>query len=1337
MSWHRHARRAGRHLWRLVLLSLVLVLVLAGAVLAVLGSETGSRWLLEQGVGMQRTVSARYQSGTLLGGLELADVRARTAKTDVRIRHLLARWSVWSLLRGTIEVDSLRLRGVQVRRLVAPSADPVVLPTLILPLRLVVRDASVEDVSFWRWQAASPLTLRRMVLEDARWRGSRLRFRHLGLDQERIGQLDLAGTIRLRGGYPLEMTGRLDALPLREKGVAPAALRLAGSVEGLQLWLTSTGRIPLRVEGRVSPLEPRLPFEAYLTWQAFRLPFWSDQEWASEGGSLKVRGDREGLAGQGEAKLSSRALPSGTYEVDGRSDWHSASIKTFKFIGLGGKVKASGTVDWRAGLAWDLVSRLDTVDLSRKWSVPHQVVPVLTGDLKSIGRTKTGDAAITLSLRLANGETWDLLQKGRSAPWHLDDPQQLRLRWSGVQRVLPDGQRLQSASGELRVDGSRSGYHASGALQLGGSRLPEGDWLLDVDGAGQKVAIRQLAYQGVAGNLGVTGELELVAPATRWRGALDLSGFDTNWLLPAWPGRLTGQVTGSGEWGPGRRVFDLGEVHLQGPLRERPLVADGSLYLRLPPGAWPEARTEALVLGWGDNQATLAGGLRDGRWDLAAQFDLAEPALLRPDLQGRLQGLVGVQGDRLRPDVQATVAGDGAGAAGWTLRGATLEARLDRLGEGDSQIRLLLDGVTNPAKKVYGGVALDLAGTREHHRLDWRGDGERISAQGVLAGGLVAGGWKGVLESGQVNLADLGWMLAEPVAIDWESSRRQLRLAAHCWTSQDAKLCSPDEMRIGPEGHVRVALEGLSLERLGGLMPEGLQASGRLEGRAAGDWEAGQRPLVQAALASSSGQVRLLREDGRSSLVLGYDRIGLEADAGLKSVELRFDLQSPDMGQGRAQARIDPFAAGKPLAGTLSLQGLRLEVLQPFFPALSTLAGTVSADGRLEGVLARPEFHGALQLRDGELGFQRLPLHVTDVATRVEINGTNAIVRGSLRSGPGGATLDGKADWAGEPWLEMGLKGSRFQLSQPPELQAEIDPDLRLRVVPRRADLTGTIRIPTAQLILKPLTDKAVPLSPDIRVARRGDRLQAVEQAAGWDINADIRLLLGDDVFFHGYGVNGRVMGGLRLRQEGRRGLEANGEVELDKDARYDAYGQRLQIRRGRLIFAGNLTQPGLDVEAIREIDNKVVGVRMEGRANAPEAELFSDTPMAQEEIISYLVLGRPLENNTGSATGGSSNLAAAAAAIKLGATGSAGLTNRFGETLGITDLALDAEGDGDDTQVVVSGYISPKLYLRYGVGIFTPVNTATLRYKINSRLYLEAVTSLESAIDLFYNFRF
>ena len=81
--------------------------------------------------------------------------------------------------------------------------------------------------------------------------------------------------------------------------------------------------------------------------------------------------------------------------------------------------------------------------------------------------------------------------------------------------------------------------------------------------------------------------------------------------------------------------------------------------------------------------------------------------------------------------------------------------------------------------------------------------------------------------------------------------------------------------------------------------------------------------------------------------------------------------------------------------------------------------------------------------------------------------------------------------------------------------------------------------------------------------------------------------------------------------------------------------------------------------------------------------------------------------------------------------------TNRIGQTFGLSGLAVDAEGVGNDTQVNVTGYITPDLYLRYGVGVFTPVNKLTLRYQINRRLYVEASSALEKAVDVFYNWRF
>ena len=92
-------------------------------------------------------------------------------------------------------------------------------------------------------------------------------------------------------------------------------------------------------------------------------------------------------------------------------------------------------------------------------------------------------------------------------------------------------------------------------------------------------------------------------------------------------------------------------------------------------------------------------------------------------------------------------------------------------------------------------------------------------------------------------------------------------------------------------------------------------------------------------------------------------------------------------------------------------------------------------------------------------------------------------------------------------------------------------------------------------------------------------------------------------------------------------------------------------------------------------------------------------------------------------------------AALKLG--GSTGVLERFGSRLGIKDFALGTDGDSDQTQVALSGYVRPDLYLSFGMGVFEPTQSIKLRYQFSKKLSLEAVTSLESAITLFYSWRF
>ena len=48
-----------------------------------------------------------------------------------------------------------------------------------------------------------------------------------------------------------------------------------------------------------------------------------------------------------------------------------------------------------------------------------------------------------------------------------------------------------------------------------------------------------------------------------------------------------------------------------------------------------------------------------------------------------------------------------------------------------------------------------------------------------------------------------------------------------------------------------------------------------------------------------------------------------------------------------------------------------------------------------------------------------------------------------------------------------------------------------------------------------------------------------------------------------------------------------------------------------------------------------------------------------------------------------------------------------------------------------------PGLQVKYGVGIFDSIATLTLRYRLMPKLYLEAVSGVDQALDLLYQFEF
>ncbi|MEN9430516.1 MAG: hypothetical protein RJA86_1375, partial [Pseudomonadota bacterium] len=626
---------------------------------------------------------------------------------------------------------------------------------------------------------------------------------------------------------------------------------------------------------------------------------------------------------------------------------------------------------------------------------------------------------------------------------------------------------------------------------------------------------------------------------------------------------------------------------------------------------------------------------------------------------------------------------------------------------------------------------LVLEGTRAAHQISWQMIAEPVTAEGVLQGGLDNQfNWQGEKQAGTVEVGDFSWQLTAPFAVNWQQLEKKITLAPHCWLAEQAQLCSRDITEASPQlAHAHVDLSQLEISRLSAVFPEGLAWQGALQGNVEFNWQVNQAPDLKLELITDNGAIGLSRDDDEP-LTLPYHQLRLAANTEVDhQIKFRFDMQAPNMGQGYIEARIQPEDKPYTINGAMLLEKVNLAILKPFLPAMRHLTGEMNLSGGLSGPITRPDFYGEFSLLEGEAAAKNTPINLTHTNINASIRGKEASITGQLNSGEGLAKLAGKIDWSGEePSMKLKFDGEKLEFKQKPLFKAKISPDLDILVKPYYVDIKGKANVEDAILRPQILSDKAIPLSADVQVIdlNAKDRLKIAKVMRQWDINADIDLLLADN-------------GNIRLQEQKQRGMQAIGEITLDKEAKYEAYGQNLQIRRGGLLFAGSITQPALDIEAIKEVDSKVVGVRVEGRANAPTLTLFADTAMTQDEMLGYLLLGRPLYQEGQLNLGGAGNDTAllASAALSLGIKGGQGIAGDIGNALGVKNVTLDAEGSGDDTRFTVSGYLSPRLYLRYGVGVFTPVNKVTLRYKLNKSLYLEAVSSLESALDLFYNFKF
>ena len=945
---------------------------------------------------------------------------------------------------------------------------------------------------------------------------------------------------------------------------------------------------------------------------------------------------------------------------------------------------------------------LNGYQLSGSASLPAEQAPIalaLAGKVDAKGAKLDAldlTASDTQRVKLQASADWQQALKAdaqldwQDFPWlrlyPLETPPQVTLKRFNAQVQYHDGTYQGTFNGDL--DGPAGAFTLASPFEgdLGQVRLPQ---------------LALTAGQGKA-----AGSVALrFADTLAWDVDLQLSALDPAYWLAELPGTLAGPLRSKGEL-KGEQLSLDARLDLKGRLRGQPAVLKVEAQ-----GAGQNWTLGALAVQLGDNRINGSGSLQQR---LAGRVDLDLPRLgqLWPRLQGQAKGRLDVSGTLSAPQGSLTLQGLQLAQEENRIQRLDLDARLDSAQRG--LLELKANGI-RLGDTVLGTLQANGKGDIRQQALTLALDGPQLKLDLGLDGQLNKGDWRGRLASGRIQAGGQDWQLQAPARLQRLASG-QMDFGAHCWRSGQASLCGEDQ-RLAPEPRLRYHLKQFPLDSLAQWLPKDFAWQGMLNADVNLDIPA-SGPKGSVRVDASGGTLRI-RDKGRW-IDFPYQALRLDSTLAPRRVDTRLDFRGERLGELSLNTRLDPLGKNKPLSGDFRLVGLDLSIARPFLPMVERLAGQLNGSGRLSGTLLAPQVNGSLMLSGGEVSGAELPVSLQDLSLQALIAGEQVQLNGGWRSGQAGrGQLNGHLTWGQALGMDLRLQGQQLPVTVEPYATLEVAPDLNLRLIDDKLAVTGKVLVPKGKIVVRELPPSTVKVSDDTVIVGHQTEAGKPPMAMAMDID----VVVGQDkLSFSGFGLTANLLGHVHIGDN----MDTRGELSL-ADGRYRAYGQRLTIRRARLLFAGPIDQPYLDIEAIRKVDDVIAGIRLSGSAEQPTTNVFSEPAMSQEQALSYLVLGRPL------GTSGEDNNMLAEAALGLGLAGSAGITGSLASGLGIDDFQLDTEGSGNSTSVVASGNLTEKLSLRYGVGVFEPANTIALRYKLSKKVYLEAASGLASSLDIFY----
>lgn len=1381
---------------RLILVSTLAVLAIAvGGLCWLLLSESGLRWAYARA---QPHIPGELEfsqlSGRLSGPITLEQIRYRQDATSIAAQRITLDWNPWGLVVAEFDVNSLHIENLDLLLADSPATDEDYEPApelgeLTLPIGVNLQRLVVDGIRVTRESSTTAID---RIESSASLDRKQIRIGDFQIESDLVN-LKFSGTADTETNLPHDFEFSWDSRLASGETVIGRG-RISGDLSQTRVSQQIEGAVELELALTLEAIFEQLKWRTQIDIAALDTRKLDPGLTPLVGAmTLAAEGNLDSLTARGNIRLDESPYGPVSSDFDLEQarlnpQANGLSFEALKLNTLQGEIIASGMFDWKPSLAWH--TRISAAEIN-----PQDVLPQWPGKIDAsfdvAGEIADAGPAISLDVERLSGELrgYPVSLSGKMQ-WQNDLAdisnllftsgdtrltatgklgEQLELGWTldsaNLAELYPD------ARGKLQARGSLGGSRESPSLEasLSGSSIGIPDYEIGEFSANAVVVLqlqpqfelvpRRFEIELDANQVKLPGyqlqTLKLTTDSRRIE--LDMSSVEGRARI-----ELAGRLEGA-RW-QGKIVqallqnSDYGDWRLAAPaalLLSRQRVDIESLCLGNVQGGKICAAIEhrqsggalnlevnslpiEMLRNWTPPELSLAG-LANASARLQYQLpdrlhgtlDIDLPAgsvgyPLPPDRSGRLDyehaGLkFSLQESGADAKISLALAnGDGLEGS-IVLPGANL-LTLDPASQavtGRFNLKLsdltLIEGALQQIENLQGTAeaGIEIAGTLENPRL--KGNARLVNAALFIPDAN--------LEIAQLNIEALS---ADFEQIDYTADAVIAggKLALTGNTLMDSSAGWPSRIDVSGNG-----LELATL--LDKMLPEGLNIDGRLNTSANLSYREPQQLTGKIVIRSASGTLAHPLLEGETEQ---WDYQDIELDLEIDNDGARAD-GSMAIGDNSLRALIDLPGANLSNFGSKS-QRLRgnaeillqdISLLEVLIPDIQRTGGSLQLSLTADGNLGQPGLGARAQMRQANLNIPRLGLELEQINLQANSDRSGLLTfSASARSGDGQIRLQGSSQLdAALGWpTTISVEGENFQAVRIPEATVNLTPRLEIRLQDRNIDIEGEITVPYAKLQPRDVT-MAAKVSNDA-VVIGGD------QPAGrkWQINAKTRLLLGERVTFFGYGFDARLGGNLIIEENPGMPTRGTGEITIP-EGRYRAYGQNLDVENGRLLFTGGpVDNPGLDVRAIRKTRDVIAGIHVSGRLQQPRLDLFSIPALGQTETLSYLLTGRPLES-----ANSSEGSMMASAALALGLSGGDRIARSMGDRFGFDEMRIESGGEGDQASLVVGRYLSPRLYVGYGVGLVESINTLNLNYRITDRWQLEAESGANQGADLYYRF--